>query len=177
MEKILTITEADIRPHETPTPETEYIKPRQATRVVIFDDEGRVALNTIDTAEGRVHYSMIGGGIDEGEAITDGLTREALEEAGCKIKNIKEIGIIHEYGVNAKQGKKSFQENFCYTAEVDGEKGESEYTEEDIFDGLKLVWLPVEVAIFNLKNQEDGFVTRKTLFLLEKAKKTREDIV
>lgn len=61
MEKILTITEADIRPHETPTPETEYIKPRQATRVVIFDDEGRVALNTIDTAEGRVHYSMIGG--------------------------------------------------------------------------------------------------------------------
>ena len=36
-------------------------------------------------------YSLIGGGIEQNETKEECLKREFLEEAGCKIKNIKEL--------------------------------------------------------------------------------------
>lgn len=174
MQIIKVITEKDIYPDKVPTPESEYIKPRQATRVVLFDQQGLVALGANDWSNGKgLFYSMIGGGIDEGETIEEALLREALEETGCKIKNIRELGVVEERGIGSEKSGRQIQVNYCFTADVDGEKGEPQYTEKDILDKLQLVWMPLDDAIERLKNQEDDFMTRKTLFLLEEAKKLR----
>lgn len=174
MQIIKVITEKDIYPDRVTTPESEYIKPRQATRVVLFDQEGLVALGGNDWSNGEgLFYSMIGGGIDEGETIEVALHREALEETGCKIKNIQELGIVEERGIGHYETNKQIQINHCFIADVDGEKGEPQYTEKDILDKLQLVWLPLDEAIERLRNQEDDFMTRKTLFLLEEAKKLK----
>lgn len=173
MKIISVLTEKDIRPNQTPTPESNYVAPRQATRVVIFDNEGCVALGVAESANGK-WFSMIGGGIDGDESVEEGLFREALEEAGCKIKNIQELGIIEERGIGSESKGRCIQTNYCFVADVDGEKGEPQYTQQDINDGLELVWLPLVEAISNLKSQEDGFVTRKTLILLEEAQKVKQ---
>lgn len=175
MEIILTLTERDIRPHQEPTPESEYVAPRRSTRVVIFDENENVALCCVhdETQVNGFQYSMIGGGINEGESIENALTREALEEAGCNIKNIQELGIIEERGIGSESKGRFLQTNYCFIADIDGKKADPQFTEEDIHDELTLKWLPLDEAITNLKNQKDGFVTRKTLFLLEESKKFR----
>ena len=116
---------------------------------------------------------MIGGGIDEDESIEDALNREATEEAGCKIKNDKAMGIIEERGIGSDTRGRFIQTNYCFVGDVDGEKIEPSFTEEDVKDGLGLIWLPLDTAISNLQKQVDTFITRKTLILLEEAKRLR----
>lgn len=171
MKIIATLTEKDINPNVTPTLESDYITPRKSVRVVIFDAEGQVALGYVNEENDNKRYSMIGGGMDGDESIEEAVIRESLEEAGCRVKNIKEIGIIEERGIGSDTRGRFIQTNYCFTAEVDGEKTYPNFTEEDVKDGLGLTWLPLETAILNLKQQVDTFITRKTLIILEEAKK------
>ncbi|MBP6948738.1 MAG: NUDIX domain-containing protein [Candidatus Pacebacteria bacterium] len=173
MKTILTLIERDIYPNNEITPESEYLKSRRTTRIVIFDTEGNVALGAVNEGNDTFRYSIIGGGIDEGELIEDALIREALEETGCKIKNIQELGTIEERGIGNEFNKRRVQFNYCFTADVDGEKNNPQFTKEDVHDGLTVVWLSLEEAIRCLKNQKDSFITRRTLFLLEEAKRVR----
>lgn len=143
--------------------------------MLFFDQSNFVALGYVKETSGNNRYSMIGGGIDEGESVEDALYREALEEAGCKIKNVKEIGIIEERGIGSDKRGRFIRTNYCFLGDVDGEKIEPYFTEEDINDGFGLIWLPLDTAILNLKKQVDTFITRKTLILLEEAKKLREN--
>lgn len=174
MKVISVLTEKDINPNITPTKESDYISPRKSVRVVIFDTNSCVALGYVNEENGNKRYSMIGGGMDGDETIEDAVIRESLEEAGCRIKNIKEIGIIEERGIGSDTRGRFIQTNYCFIADVDGEKLEPKFTEDDIKDGLGLIWLPLETAILNLKQQADTFITRKTLILLEEAKKMKQ---
>lgn len=175
MQIIATLTEKDINPDVIPTLESNYISPRKSVRVVIFDEDGQVALGYVTEENGNKRYSMIGGGMDGDESVEDAVIRESLEEAGCRIKNIKEIGIIEERGIGSDTRGRFIQTNYCFLAEVDGKKTEPDFTEEDIKDGLGLIWLPLDTAILNLKEQIDTFITRKTLMLLEESKKIKLD--
>lgn len=171
MELILELKEEEVYPGRV---RGVYSKIRQSVRVVLFDEDGNVALGYIPPCGPKPGwYSMIGGGIDEGETIEQALTREALEETGCRLKDVRELGFIKELGIQGKKGDPFAQDNYCFIASVDGEKGEPQFTPEDIADGILLVWLPLDVAIQKLKEQGDGFIKQKTLFLLEKAKEVR----
>lgn len=171
MEIIATLRESEIYTDREITPEDQYGMPRMAVRIVLFDENGNVALGHYAPKENRPMeaYNIPGGGIDDGESIQDALAREAREEIGCEIKNIREIGRVMEHGVGKKI--KHFQENYCFLAEVDGGKGEPKFSEEEIEDGLDVRWLPLNEAIEKLKLQKDNFGTRKTLILLEKARR------
>ena len=168
---IATLKEEDIYPSVTPTKESDYTEPRNSVRVVIFDEDGCVALGFVKEDNGNKRYSMIGGGVDEGESVEDACSREALEEAGCKIKNVIEMGIIEERGIGSDRRGRFIQTNYCFLAQVDGMKNEPHFTEDDIKDGLGLIWLPLDTAITNLEQQQDTFITRKTLILLNEAKR------
>lgn len=67
---------------------------RKATRAIVLDGENILLLYTE-----RYHdYSLPGGGVDDGEAITDGLKRELKEETGAQnIEVIAEFGLYEEY--------------------------------------------------------------------------------
>jgi 8-oxo-dGTP pyrophosphatase MutT (NUDIX family) len=173
MQTSLTLTEKDVYPDNVITLEENYIEPRSTTRVVIFDENNNVALEVFTGNDGDLVYCMIGGGIDEGESVEQALAREAREEAGCILKNIEELGIIEERGIGNKVGDRCVQTNYCFIAEVDGEKRKSTFTNEELARGYHCVWLPLDDAITKLRAQHIGFMTRRTLFLLEEAKRVK----
>ncbi len=165
MEIIATITESDVYKESDPAPKESYGPLRKTSRVALFDEHSNVALHYYSTNGG---YFMIGGGVEDGESIEDALIREIKEEVGCKIKNVKELGIIIEHGVGKEV--KHTQENYCFTALVDGEKGTPQFTEQEIEWGIQLVWFKLDEAIEKVKSLEEGFGKARTLILLEKAK-------
>jgi 8-oxo-dGTP pyrophosphatase MutT (NUDIX family) len=168
MEIISTITESDVYKDNKDrliTQEDQYGELRKTARVVLFDEHNNVALHYYSTNGG---YFMIGGGVEDGESIENALIREVKEEVGCKIKNVKELGIIIEQGVGKEV--KHIQENYCFIALVDGEKGIPIFTEQEIAWGIQLVWFKLDEAMEKVKSLEDGFGKARTLVLLEKAK-------
>lgn len=171
MQVILTLTEKDVYPDNIITKEEDYIEPRSTTRVVIFDENNNVALEAFTGQDGDLVYCMIGGGIDEGETVEEALAREAREEAGCRLKNVQELGIVEERGIGNKEGDRFIQTNHCFVAEVGGEKEESTFTKEELVRGYHCVCTSLDDAITKLRAQHTGFMTRRTLFLLEEAKR------
>src|SRR5450830_1921296 len=78
-------------------PVPSVYRERRASRAVVFDRDGNIAL--LDVSK-RGYHKLPGGGIDEGEDILAALNRETMEEIGCTIGNIRELGIIEEYRNN-----------------------------------------------------------------------------
>ena len=143
MEVIKIIREADIG-EDFPSP-LSYTK-RITARAIVFDTDGNMALLNV-THKG--HHKLPGGGIEEGESIEGALVRELVEEIGCQVMNVCELGIIEEY--RNKTGK--HQVSYCFIADVLGVKGLPNLDEDEIADGSETVWTPLEQAIKILENE------------------------
>lgn len=137
MDIIKIIKDEDIG-SDTPAP-SKYIE-RKAGRAIVFDNDNMVALLHSTKSD---YYNLPGGGVEEGEDIMTALRREVLEEIGCEIKNIRDLGIIEEY----RNEFSLHQISYCYTADVAGEKGSPNLTESEIADGFETVWVSLEEAI------------------------------
>src|SRR3990167_2065115 len=71
-----------------------YEREREAARAIVFDKDNNIALLH---ATNKSYHKLPGGGVEKGEDIIQALKREVLEEIGCEIDSIKELGIIEEY--------------------------------------------------------------------------------
>ncbi len=89
---------------------------------------------------------MPSGGINEGEEWEEGLIREAREEIGCAIKDIKPVGSFGSYDNSTM---KYFQSIIC-TAKLHGEP-ENPESAEDYERGPELVWITREELVKNLE--------------------------
>lgn len=135
MEQILLLN-----PEHATEAEVAQFTVREAARAVVFDADGNVALLYVGRDE---YYKLPGGGIDAGESKEEALRRECLEEIGCDVEIVRELGTIIEY-------RKMFnikQISYCYAAKVIGEKGEPKYTAHEIERGFKKLWVPYEEAL------------------------------
>lgn len=114
--------------------EIKDYKLREATRAVVVDNEGMIALLYVSKND---YYKLPGGGIESGEDKIEALKRECLEEIGCDIDVMNEVGSIVEY----RKFSNLKQISYCYFAKIKGEKGIPELTENEINNGFKQVWL------------------------------------
>ena len=113
---------------------------RIAARAVLFDENKSVALMYIGS---KNFYKLPGGGVDDEEHLEAALEREMLEETGCTIKQIGEIGVF----IEKRDQWKMFQVSFSYLARV-VKKGELSLTDEEKAEGFELVWADsIEKAI------------------------------
>ncbi len=165
MKLIKTIRDADLG---MDVPEPAAYEERKAARAVVFDTHGKVALLNVT----RRHYHKLPGGeIEKGESIEAAVKREALEEIGCSIENLRELGIVEEY--RNKLGL--HQISYCFFAGVAGEKGAQRLEAEEIADGHEPVWLGIEQAIqileseSGVENYEGKFIRVRDLAFLEAA--------
>ena len=91
------------------------------------------------------YHQIPGGGIDNNENIEQGLRREAKEETGFEIKNLKPLGVTVEYRGGSKyEWFRAF--SFCYAAESEKEVGTS-YMQDEIDEGFEPIWLDLDEAI------------------------------
>ncbi|MDP3956592.1 MAG: NUDIX domain-containing protein, partial [bacterium] len=83
-----------INPEGVPEAEAQKYERRDASRAVVFDADGKVAVLNVSK---KGYYKLPGGGIEEGENKEEALRRECIEELGCKIEMGKYLGETVEY--------------------------------------------------------------------------------
>ena len=170
MEVIKIIRDADIG-SDLPAP-SEY-RERRASRAIVFDNDGKVALLN---ATKKSYHKLPGGGIEEGEDIKAALGRELLEEIGCVVDNLRELGIIEEF----RNGNlKLHQLSYCFLADIVGEKGIPNLEDGEAADGFETVWVDLEEAIKILESEtgieryEGKFIRLRDLIFLQEALKLK----
>jgi 8-oxo-dGTP diphosphatase len=166
--KLLKIIKHDdlFSPHTSENDEGFRI--RKAARAVVFDGENKIAILKVANHN---YHKLPGGGVEEGEDLAKALERESMEEIGCKISVVGEIGKIVEH--REKWNLK--QESYCYLAKLVGEKGQSDFTEKEKNEGFAVVWVPLDEAIEKLRKDEPNdyegkFIQVRDLCFLEEAK-------
>ena len=119
---------------------------RIAARAIVIDEQNNVAILSTKKSI-NYHHKLPGGGVEEGEYIVEALRREIIEETGCNIEIISEIGKIIEYRNKINLN----QVSYCYFAKVKGEKGTPCFTKNEIDSGYELLWLPIDkiMELFN----------------------------
>lgn len=132
MRTILTIRQQDFDPSSPVIPSDDFYK-RRAARAIVYDQEGKVGLLYVSHEN---YYKLPGGGIDEGEDISAALHREAMEELGCTINVLGEVGEIVEY----RDYWRMVQTSYCFLAKVTGKKGTPSFTDLEKSGGFKMVW-------------------------------------
>jgi 8-oxo-dGTP diphosphatase len=169
MKTLHTITEHDIFP-DAPQSDPTHFGKRRAARAVMTDDAGRVALLHV---KNDGYHKLPGGGVDEGEELAEGLSRELMEELGCTARIIGEVGIIVEYW----DRERTVQTSYCYLAKRYGEMHQPSLTEEEAARGFEVVWAKdLEDAISLLTSDSsssyDGkHITPRDLAFLREARK------
>lgn len=122
----------------------ELVNPitRYASRGIVFNDNGEIAIfHKIHKNE----YKLPGGGINENENKKEAFCREILEETGCKISDIKELGITIE-----EKGKTNFRQiSYIFSAKVIEDTKKLKLTQKEKEEGGELLWLDIDKA-YNL---------------------------
>ncbi|MFH0779984.1 MAG: VTT domain-containing protein [Parcubacteria group bacterium] len=157
----------EIKDKEFP-PDESKMKLREASRAVLFDENGLVPLLFVSNEH---YYKLPGGGIDKGEDKIQALIREVKEEVGSAIEITGEVGKIIEH--RSKWNLK--QVSYCYLGKIIS-KGKPEFTEGEVSHGFELVWLNLDEAISKVENaRPEGyegacFIQKRDLIFLKKAR-------
>ena len=155
----------EIKDKEFPEDES-ILKIREASRAIIFDDNNLIPLLFVAKYN---YHKLPGGGIDEGENKTQALVRECLEEVGSEIEVNGEVGKIIEF--RSKWDLK--QISYCYYGKIIS-KGKPDFTEKELSQGFKIIWLSLKDAISKVENDkpenyEGSFIQKRDLEFLQKA--------
>jgi 8-oxo-dGTP diphosphatase len=172
MNTLLTLRDAHLA---TGFAEPTKWRERTAARAVVRDTDGAVAL-----LYARVHnyHKLPGGGIEDDEDTATALARECIEEIGCDIQNVAELGTIVEWRNSCDVANTGLhQTSHCYTADIRGTKGTPQLTQTELDEGFETVWLPLVDAIAQLEKEqtdrdhyEAKFMTRRDLTFLRAAR-------
>ena len=151
-----TITEKEIYPN-TPYEERGSFADRPTGKCILFDTEGNIAV-VVRTA--HPYVLLPGGGINEGESIEAGTLRECMEETGCTIELVEEIGSIEEFRLRDMKRVVTH----CFVGQVVGEKGTPELTKDEALAGLHVLWMSFEEAFAKMAAQLSDLTENKVKF-------------
>ena len=148
------------------------VKKREAVRAVAIKGN-KIAFMNVSR---HGYHKLPGGGIEHGESIETALSREMLEETGCKIKIILEVGKIIEHRTHVSE----LQTSYCFIAEVTG-LGKPNLDEGELKAGYMLEWTTIDKAIEileksrtktkeKLENYIGKFIIKRDLAFIKAAK-------
>ena len=148
-----TFTEKDIYPNTTYEERGEFTD-RPTGKCILFDIGGNIAI------VGRTSHPYLllpGGGIEGNETIEAGTLRECMEETGCAIELGEKIGIVDDFRLRDMRHAVTH----CFLARVVGEKGEPQFTEDEIAAGLYVRWMPFDQAMAVMTEQLSDLAQEK----------------
>lgn len=151
MELITKITDADIgeKVYEIDNPTT-----RKAVRAILLNDLGEIAL--LHKTK-KNEYKLIGGGIENQETLQQALRREVLEESGCTINILKELGYVEEY----RTLNNFVQTSYVYVAEVSNDTKKLHLTKQEKEEGAELCWYKPEIALKQINDSYEKLFPSK----------------
>ena len=113
---------------------------RYGARGIIIREDGKIA---IFNKSNKNEYKLPGGGVDNGEDIKEAFKREALEETGCEIEIIDELGTIEEH----KSLDNFKQISYLFVGKVLKDNNKLELTQKEKDEGAKLLWVDKEEGL------------------------------
>lgn len=126
---------------------------RLGARGLVFKS-GKVA---ILNKQSKNEYKLVGGGIEKDEDPATAFQREVLEETGCQVEIVNFLGITEEY----KSQDNFRQTSYVYVANVINDTGNINFTQKEIDEGSKLLWLDINDALKLIKESENKLVSSK----------------
>lgn len=117
----------------------KYYRLRKASRALVFWND-KIAV--LKAAKLHIH-KLPGGGIENSESMISGLHREVLEETGCKIDKIHELGLVIEY----RDAIRMLQISYVFIGHVFDLATKPIFTLKEQNEGFKLAWFDVEEVI------------------------------
>ena len=161
----------EIKDKELP-PDESKLKIREASRAILFDDNDLIPILFVSKYN---CHKIPGGGVKNGEDKSKALIREILEEVGSEIEITNEIGKIIEF--RSKWNWK--QTSYCYTGKIKS-KNPPTFTEEELNQNFKLIWLTLDEAISKVKNDQPTnyaglFIQKRDLVFLKKVAKMKKE--
>jgi 8-oxo-dGTP diphosphatase len=143
---------------------------RKAVRSVLLKD-GKIGVNF---AKKRNIYKLPGGGMNEAEGKEGALKREVMEETGCTIGNIRELGAIIEY--RHYEDHSLIQISYCYLSECI-EEAQPHLEPDEVEQGFEFGWFDIDELIALMEevnpDSDDGgafFIAKRELIFLKEAK-------
>jgi len=177
MELICKITDKDIGEE---IKEMRNPKLRFGARGIVIREDGKIA---VFNKSNKNEYKLPGGGVDKGEDIKEAFKREALEETGCEIEVIEELGTIEEH----KSLDNFKQISHVFIGKVLKDNGELNLTQKEKDEGAKLLWVDKEEGLKlitdcfnNLKESKyenlyhSKFIVLRDRYILEYYLKTKK---
>lgn len=153
---------------------------RYGARGIIIREDGKIA---IFNKSNKNEYKLPGGGVDNGEDVKEAFKREALEETGCEIEIIEEIGTIEEH----KSLDNFKQISYLFVGKVLKDNKQLELTQKEKEEGAKLLWVEKEEGLKlitdcfeNLKESKyenlyhSKFIVLRDRYILEYYLKTQD---
>jgi 8-oxo-dGTP diphosphatase len=157
-----------LNPENASEAEAQTYSLRQAVRAVVLDQHNHIALLYVAN---RNYYKLPGGGIEPGESYAAALQRECLEEIGCNIERIGDLGKIVEY----RRFCRLKQISYCYLAKIKGIKTAPHFTTSETEKGFAVKWLSYPKALSLLSKSQatdiEGhlYITPRDTLILNKA--------
>ena len=131
MNLIARITDEDIGEVAVNT-ESEKSKIRRGARGIVVRDDGKIA---VFNKANKNEYKLPGGGLEGNETPEEAFKREVLEETGCEVEIIDNLGITEEY--------KSFndfrQTSYVFVGKVLVDTKKLDVTEKEKNEGARLI--------------------------------------
>lgn len=137
MELICKITDLDIGEELL---KMENPRLRLAARGIVIREDGKIA---VFNKSNKNEYKLPGGGIEGEENPEIAFKREAMEETGCEVEIIKELGATEEY----KSLNNFKQISYVYVGKVIKDTKQLHVTEKEKDEGAKLLWETPQKAL------------------------------
>lgn len=129
-------------------------KVRYASRGLVFNVEGKIAIiNKVNKNE----YKLPGGGFEDNENSDQAFKREVREEIGSELDFFNLIGVFEE---------ERSQDNFVqfsniYLAVVKHDRMHPTFSEKEIEEGARVVWVSVDEALSLITNSYQRIIPSK----------------
>ena len=142
MELICKITDEDIGEK---TVHMENPKLRLGARGIVIREDGKIA---IFNKSNKNEYKLPGGGLEGEEKPEDAFKREVLEETGCEVEIIDDLGTTEEY----KSLNNFKQISYIFVGKVLNDTKQLNVTQKEKDEGAKLLWVNPYKALELIKN-------------------------
>ncbi len=135
-----------LNPHNLDSKDAKELPICYGARTVILTEDNKIVLIKVEKGN---YFTLVGGGIEEGETIEEGMIRECKEESGYDVSIVTSLGYIELWR------KKYCRFIFGYLVRSFGKAKPLSLTDEEIELGHSVYLCSIDEAISHLQNDID----------------------